>query len=357
MVGGIIGVGFLSLPYITLKVGTIAMLFYFIILTSLVLFIHLIFGKISLATPDFKRWPGFVGYYLGKNAEKVIFVTMTVGSCGVLLAYLIIGPQFLYAALNPFFGGSPSTYLIIYFSLATLFIFLGIKMISRFDFFALAFLFLVLLLLFVKGFPNITFDNIFTGDFNTAHFFLPYGAILFALWGTGFIPEIEEMVRGHKSSLRKIIASSIIIAAGFYLLFIFLILGISGNRTTDSALVGLKDFLGPQIYAAALLIGAVTTFIAFISNGLLLKKAFIYDMKIKEFPAWVLACFAPLLLYVMGLNSFIPLISFVGGVFLGIDGILILLIYQKIGGKKIIVYPLILVFILGIMYSIMYSFS
>jgi hypothetical protein len=56
----------------------------------------------------------------------------------------------------------------------------------------------------------------------------------------------------------------------------------------------------------------------------------------------------------LGLNSFIPLISLIGGVLLGIDGILILLIYKKIGGKNVIIYPLSLVFLLGVIYELIY---
>ncbi|MDP2741348.1 MAG: hypothetical protein Q8O66_01510, partial [bacterium] len=61
-----------------------------------------------------------------------------------------------------------------------------------------------------------------------------------------------------------------------------------------------------------------------------------------------------LVLFLLGLNSFIGLISFIGGVLLGIDGILILLMYKKIGGKKKVIYPLVLIFLLGIIYEIAY---
>ena len=75
--GGMIGVGFLSLPYITLKAGIWLMLVYFVVLTALVVAINLIFCQISLKTPDFKRFPGFVGHYLGKKAEALaMFLTI-----------------------------------------------------------------------------------------------------------------------------------------------------------------------------------------------------------------------------------------------------------------------------------------
>ncbi len=356
--GSIIGVGFLSLPYITLQVGVSAMFFYFIGLTFLIVCLHVIFGKICLKTPDFRRWPGFVGFYLGKWPKAIVLVSTTLGLFGVLLVYLIIGAQFLQAVASPVFGGTPMHYAGLFFIAASLFVYLGVKMISRIDLFALVILGVILLIILIKGFFKIELSNIFwTASFSAGGLkalFLPYGAIMFSLWGTGLIPETEEMVRGSKKSLKKIIVIATLIPAVIYLAFIFLILGITGSQTTDSALLGLKNVLGDGLTSVALFIGVITTFIAFIAQGLLLKKIFIYDMGVKEFPAWVLVCFTPLILFLLGFNSFINLISFVGGILLGIDGLLIMLIYKKIGGRPTVVYPLMLVFILGIVYSVIY---
>src|SRR5688572_8568721 len=115
LAGSIIGVGFLSLPYIASRVGIIPMLFYFVFLTIIVISIHVIMGKIALKTPDFKRWPGFVGFYFGAWAERFIVIPMIIGSFGVLLAYLIVGSQFLNAIFSPMVGGGLSLYVFLYF--------------------------------------------------------------------------------------------------------------------------------------------------------------------------------------------------------------------------------------------------
>jgi len=357
LVGSIIGVGFLALPYITLKVGIWPMLFYFAVLTTFITFMHVTFGQISLKTPDHKMWPGFVGFYFGKWAQRIVLFLITMGLIGVLLAYLIIGGEFLSNILIPFFGGSSLIYVLIYFVLASAFVYFGEKTISKLDFLAISSLLIILLVVLIKGYSNIKFANIFTNqpffsDFKTM--FLPYGAIMFSLWGVGLIPQIEEMVVKNKKSLKSIIIVGTLTASVFYLLFIFLILSITGAKTTESALIGLSDFLPKSIVWVALLIGVITTFIAFITQGLLLKKILMYDARVPEFGAWIFVCFAPLLLFFLGLNSFISLISFIGGFLLPIDGILISLMYLKTGGKKIVAYPLVLVFVLGIIYTVFY---
>src|SRR3989344_154696 len=289
MSGSIIGVGFLSLPYITSKVGIFIMLFYFVFLTALVICLHLIFTDITLKTPDFKRFPGFVGFHLGAWAERVTLVLMIFGAFGILLVYLIVGGQFLTSLLSPFLGGSLLDYIILFFAVLSFILYFGIKTISKIEFWALSLFAILFAIIFIKGASHINFNNFFLfpegGKLTAAYFFMPYGAILFSLWGTGLIPEVEEMMRGKKK---------------------------------------------------------------------LLKKMFMYDMNIKEFPAWVFTCFVPLILFLLGFNSFLSLISFIGGVFLGINGIFILLIYNKIGGKKILMYPLALIFILGMIYEMYY---
>jgi len=52
---------------------------------------------------------------------------------------------------------------------------------------------------------------------------------------------------GRKDLLKKTIASAEIIALTIYTLFIIFVIGIMGNATTPSALVGLRNVLGINI--------------------------------------------------------------------------------------------------------------
>ena len=177
---------------------------------------------------------------------------------------------------------------------------------------------------------------------------------MFSLWGAALIPEVEEMLGEKKDLLKKIIPFAILIPIFVYLFFIYLILGITGSQTTESALIGLRNFLGDRIVSLGLFFGVLTTFTSFIALGLTLKKVFWYDLKIDKNLAWLITCFPPLILFLIGIRKFIPVISFVGGVMLGIDGILTLLMYRKINPKKILIYPLFLILLGGIIYEIIY---
>jgi amino acid permease len=357
--GGMIGVGFMSLPYIAMKSGIWLTLFYFIVLTALVVSINLIFSEISLKTPDFKRFPGFVGYHLGKYAEIFSIISMISGTMGILLVYLIVGGQFLNSALSPIFGGTILSYTFIYFFVASIIIYFDIKIISKIWIWVLGFLFLSVAFIFLKGFDQIRLENLFdySKGINYNNLFLPYGPLLFSLWGVGLIPETEEMIIGKKKNLKKIIISSTLIVSLFYLLFVILILSITGSNTTQIALNGLQDLLGGEVVLVSLLIGALATLMAFIAQGSIFKKVLVYDLQIRHWQAFVMTCSVPLILFLLGIKSFIPLLSFIGGILLSIDGILILLMYRKVRKDKISLYSLYVlssIFLLAIIYQIVY---
>jgi len=354
--GSIVGVGLFSLPYIASKSSAWLALFYLVVLSGIVVAINSIVGKIALKTPDFKRLPGFVGFHLGKWAEAISLTTVVLGGFGILLVYLIVGGDFLLKAFSPIFGGNYLTYALIYFFVALIFIYFDIKAISRVELSTLVLLVLVLAVIFIKGFSSWSFGNIFSGamPMDIKGIFLSYGVIMFSLWGIGLIPEVEEMIEKNKKDIKKIIVISVLIPAVIYFLFMFLVLGITGSQTTDSALTGLKNVLGGWAFTFCLFVGAVITFNAFLSLALTLKKVFMYDIGIKKSHSIIIVCCLPFILFLLGLRSFIPIISFIGGVFVGIDGILILLMYKKIGGKKAVIFPLALVFALGIIYQLVY---
>ena len=365
LVSMIIGVGFFSLPYITLKVGFFLMLFYFLILGIIVTIIHSIFGKLAVKTPDFKRFPGFVKFYLGDQAEKIALISSIIGGLGGLLAYLLVGSTFLQNLLSPFLSISTNNYILIYFVLGSFFVFSGIKSISKLSFWFLVFFFLVLIMMFNHFSSMIQIDNLFLGSANTIKdFFLPYGAVLYSLWGVSLIPDVEEMLKGKKRLVGKTVLFATIIPIIIYLCFIYLILGLTGINTTEMALVGLESHIGAEIVSLSLILGILTTFTSYVASGLVLKKVFMYDLKMKKEFAWAITCFVPLISLLAGLDNFIGIISLLGGVGLSFNGILILLMYkesinkEKGTHKKYFWFsPLILVFVLGIIYELIYFFS
>lgn len=357
MAGGIIGVGFLSLPYITLQVGVWPMLACFLLVGGLVMCIHLMFAQVSLKTPDYKRFPGFVGFYLGKPAEVCAHVLNIAGSFGVLLAYLLVGSQFLAAIASPWLGGGGVWYMVAYFIFVSAMVFFGIRAIGKIEFWALTFLVALLAAIGVYAFFRLPLHLpvSFNKPFTFTGIWLPYGAIIFSLWGIGMIPQVEEVLP-EKRHLQGTVAFSMALVAVFYIAFIMLILAISGAGTTQMAITGFQYLLDLRIFYLAAAMGLVVTVTAFVAQGTLLQETFAYDLGVAKPVAWAITCGAPWLLFFLGAQSFLHLISLVGTFILPVDALLVLCMYRKIGGSFKVVYPLAGVFLLGTLYTMFHPF-
>ena len=86
----------------------------------------------------------------------------------------------------------------------------------------------------------------------------------------------EEILKEHKSSLKKIIIIGSLIPAVTYLIFIIAVFGVTGLATTPEGLVGLNKFFGGGITRLGFIFGLIATFTSFITLGITLKKVFHY---------------------------------------------------------------------------------
>jgi tyrosine-specific transport protein len=356
--GTVIGAGLFALPYLTLKVGVGVILVYFVALGTIAILIHSFFGELALKTKDFIRLPGFAKHYLGEWGYRTALVSGILGMFGACLVYLVIGGKFLSLLASPLFNAGESFYTVVYFFFGALLIYLGIKAVGKVQFWGLVLFFLTLFGIFLRGRSYLDFSNFSVSEIDRNYLFAPYGVILFSLWGLSLIPEAEENLGDQRKSLRKIIPVAIIIPIIVYLVFIFLVLGITGENTTQAALDGLQDSLGGKAVSLILVFGILTTFTSFVALGLTLKKIFWYDLGISEKVSWMITCFIPLSLFLFGFNDFIKILALVGGTMLAVDGILVSLMYRKIAspGKRFLIYPVIIALFLGLVYELIYSF-
>jgi len=237
----------------------------------------------------------------------------------------------------------------VYWALGAAMIFLGIKTVAKTSFWALILLFAVLGMLLFYGLPFWRPENLMVKTGGLQDIFLPYGAIVFSLWGADMIPEIEEMLGKKKFLLKKVIFKTLLIVLAIYLFFIFLSLGVAGAEINSSAIASLGAIVGPQASIFGYIFGLLASFTSFIATGLTLKKIFHYDMKISKVASFGLTCFVPLIMFFAGFNNFLAVVSLIGGVMLGVNGILILAMYRKIKpGNNFLLLPLALVLLAGV---------
>lgn len=359
-IGTVIGVGIFGLPFIAYKAGFLVVLFYFLLMVGIVILVHLLFGEICLGTKEAHRFPGYAEIYLGSVWKKVVLVTGLIGIFGALLAYLIVGGEFLRVFFSPWLGGDFLIYALAFFACGSYLIFKGIKSVSQIELILLFVLLAILVLFFFRAIPFINFD--YFKEVNLQFVTFPYGVILFSLWGLSIVPELEEMLKSDREKMKKVITWGILISAVVYLIFIFIIFGASGPNTSKTGIDGFIGVVGDGILLFGFLFGVITCFTSFLSLGLTLKKTLWLDFGVPKNLSWFITCFFPLLFLFLGFREFIDIIGLIGALTISVEGVIMVFLYREFFERKFsrrmnpLLYLLIPFFVLGIGFEIFYFF-
>ncbi len=362
LIGTIVGAGVFGLPFVMARAGFGLGLFYLIGLTGVVILIHLAYGEIVLRTGQAHRLVGYAAKYLGKRAKIIATLITLVEYYGSLLAYIILGGEFLKIILSRFFGGSEIFWMLVFFVLAAVAVSGGLRFISGGELIMTLALVATVAILAVKSWPLIDHRNFLTMDLS--NWLLPYGVILFALAGSVAVPEMRQVLVGQEKKLKPAIFLGTIISAIIYFGFAWTVVGVAGMATSEEAILGLVPYLGGWVVQIGAIFGLLAVYTSFIVLGLNLKNIYRKDYHLSGGLSLVLTCAVPLVFYLLGVKSFILVIGFVGAVAAGLDGILTVLIYLKarkhgdrqpeysLSGAKVFSGFLILIFSVGLIISL-----
>ncbi len=364
MVGYVIGVGMFGLPFLISRAGLLAFFVLLVVLSLAQYLIHLIYANLILVTNGYHRLPGYVGIYFGKKGKNLVFIAKLIGSYGALLAYIIITGIFLNQLLSPLMGGSEFIYATILFALEALVVFFGIGMVARVELFMTAFLLLAVMMITWRGWGAINLDNYTLVSWPL--FFIPYGAMLYALDGSGALPLVAKILNKKREDMKKVVRIGTFLPALVIMVFVLVIVGISGGQTTPDALVGVSGILKDGVILFALIFGVLTMITSFFGVAEAIKETLWWDFKMNKHWSWALAVFVPYALYLLGFKNLINVIGFSGAVAGGFCAIMLMLVFLKLKKSrtelalfnykpgKLISYFLLGLFVAGIIYEIYY---
>ncbi|MBI2591759.1 MAG: hypothetical protein HYW34_03725 [Candidatus Brennerbacteria bacterium] len=354
MAGVIIGAGIFVLPFIFSKVGFLAGIFYLAVFTLVFIAIHLMYSEIIIKTKgDEHRFAGYARIYFGKAGYYAAILMTIAGMFFVLTIYLALSVSFLPSV------GLPAGVigLILFWAVSSLPIFFNVKEVAILEFVSNIAIFGVIFLLFffAWGKPlNIDFFQ----PISFFGFFLPFGAIFFSLAGRSAIPEVIDYFRdGNHFSLRQSIIWGTAVSAVIYVFFIYAVLALSGAVSEDAitGLVGLPDYLLLSLAVLAL----INLWNSYIVIGIDVKESLKKDIGLKVWQAGLIVVVAPLTIYFSGFQDFMPLINFTGGLFLGLEGIFIVLMWRQLKNAPLFSFKiasLLIIFSLAIGYQIILLF-
>jgi len=120
-----------------------------------------------------------------------------------------------------------------------------------------------------------------------------------------------------------------VITVGLFLLFSLFVAGVSGTLTTQDSFSGLEQFLGKPIIMLGALFGILAITTSFLVLGNYLKNSLYRDFKVPYLWASAIALGLPLALFLLGFREFLTVIGIVGAVMGAVEGVLMILIFQK----------------------------
>ncbi len=365
LLGTVVGAGIFGLPYAFAQIGYIGGIVYLIFLGLIVLVTNFCFGEIVLRTNGPLGVSGYIKKYLGQKAWWIMGISLLLGLYSALIAYIIAFSKFAPIVFAPIFGGSDLIYAIIFWIIGSYLIMRGSKVMAKAELGMTTLLILMTLLVFIFSLKYINPENY--QDFNATNIFYPYGVVLFALGGLTAVPTMRKILGNDANLMRSaLVIGGLVIPILVYAIFTFSVVGVSGSHTSEDAISGLIKIMGPKIILTGALFGLLSVLTSFVSLGYALRQFFNRDHKIPLTWASLLAVSVPMILFLLGLNSFIKVIGFAGGIIAGTEGILIIMAFyraKKLGDRspeynfalpKFIAYFICVVFVLGIIYQLVY---
>jgi len=362
LIGTTVGAGIFGLPFAVVQVGFAAGIIYLLALGALVLLLNLIYGEVILRTPGDHQLTGYGEIYFGRWGKLVATASLLIGIYGALWAYLLKIGGFL-ALFSPPVGGqaisfSPTLFSLGFFCLASLAILIGLRAVSLLEVILVSLMLLFIFILATVGLPHLSLANysLIASPYSLNALFFPYGIILFTLTGFSAIPEMEEVLRHQHGQLKRAVISGTIIPILVYLIFVFVIVGISGGQTSEDAISSLVMFLPSWVVKLGAGLGILTMSTSFLSLGYVLREVWFRDFRLPRPAALTLALLPLLLLFLLGTKNFLLILEYTGAITGGLSGLLIVALFLKAksAGQQTPAYrlnvPKIILGILGIIF-------
>jgi len=332
LISGAIGVGYLAIPYAIYKFGTLWGIIGISLAGLLVTVVLLSFVDIIIYDKGNHQLPGYAKKYLGKSTGTILMLISVFSILGALLVYSII----LGEILSKLFSNFNIHYSQTIFSLIIIIPLLGflqfnVKNISKISQISIFFVISGMFFIFFYSISKI--NQIQITDLDFSYFPIILGVSIFSLNCTNVVPIIDELIGYERDKYRKSIIFSIFITTILYIVF-GVILSISFGSKMENGLISVFEDSGNGISVFILIylfVGLVSPFVLLANS---IKEIFHYDYKIsKNFVIEVL-WFVLSILLLINIGSYESIISFVGSVSLGLQAIIIIIIWFKLKFKK-----------------------
>ena len=275
---------------------------------------------------------GLVKKYFGKMGEIVqwliIFELIT-----ICIAYIALAPDFF----SILFNINSTISVIIFLGLGVIGVLLPMRFVEFFE--TLGLVGIILLIGIVGWFGFVSSNSIsWTPESVRApQLLLLFGPLLFALSGR---PIIARIVRSTNENEYKYIPLIIVLGTAIpAILYGIYTLGILAiNPNVNEHTIQTISLFPPLIALLLALLGIIALWTSYFVIARNVRDELVIDAHINKKIAFLFTTLVPVLLYFAGINNFIRVISFAGGIFLAFEGFFVVRMWQKERNKKDILF-------------------
>lgn len=352
--GTIIGAGVLGVPYAISQVGLLAGLMLLLLVGFCMCAVMLYVTEVAHSLEGRHQLTGYIEKYLGKQAKRVFTLAIGVNIYGALLGYTIGQGE----VLSSIFWGEEFIWSLMFFLSFSLFIVFGINIIKKLEVFLTIFVTFLLVGITVYMFGIIDTENLLLiNSFSGMSIMNTYGVLLFACFGLTAVPQVREILKKQSVSLmKKAVVVGSILPIVLYGLFAIAVIGVTGQNTSEIAVIQLGEQLGRWVVVAGSVLAFFAMASSFVALGLAQRTIFEYDHKLPKSLSIIATLLVPVSLYVFGFRNFIEVIGFVGGLSLSLVGMVAVVLHYKmrasnnlkgsVGVKSYMIYSFVFCFFL-----------
>jgi tyrosine-specific transport protein len=327
IVGTMIGVGMLALPFVIARVGLVLGVVALMVIAVIMGVVLELYADLVIVRGGKARFIHVVGKELG-HAGTFLVSTAYIGSIyGALMAYGIFGGQFLRTVTFSFFPLTPTESMVAFFLLGAICTVGGSLSVARLQRALLPVFFVLMAGLSVVMVPYMQWSALMT--FHPLELGSAFGVMIFAFHGISAIPEARDFLDRSAKRLPHVIWRSLGIVLMVYVVFSALVVAVTGTNTTENALTGLRETLGHSMFVFASSIALLVTITAFMNVATSLTNTYLYDVRLRFIPSWVLTMGIPFCVLLVGAPSMTEILNVTGGVLGAITGIGMLVAYER----------------------------
>ncbi|WP_312832813.1 aromatic amino acid transport family protein [Sedimentibacter saalensis] len=325
--GSGLGTGILAIPYAASRTGLFGIVFSVAAAFAASVLMHLLVADLVLNSKNSTQLMGIFKEHLFKGKNERLFSSMFFAVLAVVLLfnlaiYILVAAE----VLTESFGIAPSVSKIIFYSVSSLIVVAGIKIIGVSEKYSMIIIGGVVLFLTVKSVNHSVRNMELTfGSYRGA--LALYGLVMFSFSALFSIPQAANNIE-NKNKLKTAIIAGIAINAAITLFFTFSVIKAS-DTVTQVATIGLSSSLGNMTKVVCALFVVLAMFTSYLSIALAQIDIICTEIKVKRNGAFMGATVPSLLAALFLPMSFISMIQVVGGIVAVITSLLVIPGYIK----------------------------